>query len=74
MQRQSSDKKRIVDEHQKELDHLQEWFDEQHQKLESTVFLWMEEHKNLLYSTEIRQDIARSLQGLYDRNRFEEVT
>ena len=38
LQRQSSDKKRVVDEHQKELDHLQEWFDEQHRTLESTVF------------------------------------
>ena len=73
LQRQSSDKKRIVDEHQKELDHLHEWFDEQHRTLESTVFLWMEEHPKLLYSTEMRQEIARSLQGLYDRNRYEEI-
>ncbi|MCQ6274821.1 TIGR02680 family protein [Bacillus sp. V3B] len=73
LQRQSSEKKKIIDEHQKELDHLQEWFDDQHQQLESTVFLWMEDHSKLLYSTEIRQEIARSLQGLYEKSRFEEV-
>ena len=47
LQRQSSEQKRVVDEHQKELEHLQEWFDEQHRQLESTVFLWMEEHPKL---------------------------
>ena len=39
LQRQSSDKKRIVDEHQKELDHLHEWFDEQHRSLKVPYFL-----------------------------------
>ena len=73
LQRQSSEKKKIIDEHQKELDHLQEWFDDQHQQLESTVFLWMEDRPKLLYSTEIRQEIARSLKGLYEKKRFEEV-
>jgi uncharacterized protein (TIGR02680 family) len=73
LQRQSSEKKAFVDEQQKELDHLEEWFDEALQKLENTVFQWMEEHPKLHYATEIRQDIARYLQGLYERNRFEEV-
>lgn len=73
LQRQSSEKKALVDEHQKELDHLQEWFDDELQKLENAVFLWMEEHEKLQYSAEIRQDIARALQGLYERSRFEQV-
>lgn len=73
LQSQSSEKKKVLDESQKELDHLQEWFDQEHQKFESKIFLWMEEHPKLVYSTELRQEIARSLQGLYERNRFESV-
>jgi uncharacterized protein (TIGR02680 family) len=73
LQRESSEKKKVLDESQKELDHLQEWFDDQHQQLESNVFLWMQEHTKLIYSAELRQEIARSLHGLYERNRFDEV-
>ena len=36
---------------QKELDHLQEWFDDQHQQLESEIFLWIQEHPKVAYST-----------------------
>ena len=73
LQRHSSEKKKEIDDLQKDLDHYQSWFDEEHQKLESNVFLWMEEHPKLLYSNELRQGIARSLQGLYERNRYDEV-
>ncbi|MCC3357726.1 TIGR02680 family protein [Bacillus sp. REN16] len=71
--RQSSEKKRIVDECQKEIDHLEKWFEEQQQQLESAVFKWIEERPKLEYPLEMRQEIARSLQGLYDRNRFDQV-
>ncbi|MEH7117152.1 TIGR02680 family protein [Neobacillus vireti] len=73
LQRESSEKKKVVDEHNKELDHLQEWFDSQQQQLESDVFLWMEEHPKLNYSVELQQEIARALQGLYERNRYDLV-
>jgi len=73
LQRLSSDKRKMVDEHQKELDHLGQWFDEQHQELESLVFQWMEQHPKLHYSADVRQEMARTLQGLYDCSRFEEV-
>jgi uncharacterized protein (TIGR02680 family) len=73
LQRESSDKKKIVDEHIKEWDHMQEWFDEQHQQLESNVFEWMEEHPKLDYSAELRQEMARLIQGLYERNRYDQV-
>jgi uncharacterized protein (TIGR02680 family) len=73
LQRESSEKKKVVDEHQKELEHFKEWFDEQHQELESNVFLWMENHPKLEYSAELRQEISRNLQGLYERNRFDQV-
>ncbi|MDQ0214467.1 uncharacterized protein (TIGR02680 family) [Oikeobacillus pervagus] len=73
LQRQSSEKKQELDERQKEVDHLQEWFDDQHQQLESVVFRWMEEHPELVYSPHLQQEIARSLQGLYEKNRFDEV-
>jgi len=73
LQRQSSEKKKVVDGLQKELDHLDEWFIDMQQQLESTVFRWMQEHKKLIYSSEVRQEIARYIQGLYERNRFDEV-
>lgn len=73
LQRQSSEKKKVVDELQKELDHLDEWFIDMQQQLESTVFQWMQEHEKFIYSSEVRQEIARSIQGLYERNRFDEV-
>ncbi|WP_371932627.1 TIGR02680 family protein [Bacillus carboniphilus] len=73
LQRESSEKKQKLDEKQKELDHLKEWFDEQHQQLESNVFKWIEEHPKLMYSTELRQSISRSLQGLYEQNRYDQV-
>ncbi|MBP3039557.1 TIGR02680 family protein [Bacillaceae bacterium Marseille-Q3522] len=73
LQRESSERKSILDKKQTELDHLREWFDDVQQQLESTVFLWMEEHPKLVYTNEVRQEIARSVQGLYDRNRFDDV-
>jgi uncharacterized protein (TIGR02680 family) len=73
LQRQSSEKKKEIDDLQKDLDHYQSWFEEEHQKLESNVFLWIEEHPKLVYSNELRQGIARALQGLYERNRYDEV-
>lgn len=73
LQRESSEKKAVVDEHQKELDHLQEWFDEEHQRLETVIFQWLEEHPKLFLSQEMRQELSRSIRGLYERNRFDEV-
>ncbi|MFS0823932.1 TIGR02680 family protein [Bacillus sp. 1P02SD] len=73
LMRQSSEKKRIVDECLKELDHLQDWFEEQQQQLENDIFQWMEKRPKLTYTVEMRQEIARSLQGLYERNRFDVV-
>lgn len=73
LQRESSEKKRIVDEHGKELDHLQEWFVDQLQQLENDVFVWMQQHPKLDYSSELQQEIARAIQGLYDRNRYDLV-
>ncbi|GAB6549311.1 TIGR02680 family protein [Bacillus cereus] len=73
LQRESSTKKSELDEQQKELEHLQEWFDNQHQQLEENVFRWIEEHPHLIYSTELRQEIARAMQGLYEQNRFDKV-
>ncbi|WNF24870.1 TIGR02680 family protein [Mesobacillus jeotgali] len=73
LQRQSSEKKKEIDGLQKDLDHYQGWFEEEHQKLESNVFLWMENHPKLVYSNEHRQGIARALQGLYERNRYDDV-
>lgn len=73
LQRQSSEKKRLVDERLKESDQLQAWFEEQQQQLESSVFQWIEARPHLVYSSEVRQELSRSLQGLYERNRFDEV-
>lgn len=73
LQRNSSEKKKELDSLQKDLDHYQNWFEEEHQKLENDVFLWIENHPKLSYPNELRQEIARALQGLYDNNRFEVV-
>ena len=73
LQRQSSEKKKEIDELRKNLDHLSEWFTEEKQKLEQQVFSWMEEHPQLVFSTERRQEIARMLEGLYEVNRYDQV-
>ena len=73
LQQQSSEQKSRVDEHQKDLDHLNEWFDSLHQQLEMDVFRWMEEHQKLVFPKQLQQEIARSIQGLYEETRFEAV-
>ncbi|TWD98640.1 uncharacterized protein (TIGR02680 family) [Neobacillus bataviensis] len=73
LQRQSSDKKKEIDELRKSLDHLTEWFTEEKQKLEQQLFSWMEEHPKLVFSTEKMQTIARLIEGLYEENRYEQV-
>lgn len=73
LQRQSSEKKREVDELRKNLDHLMEWFTEEKQMLEDHVFSWMEEHPQLVFSNECRQQMARALEGLYEENRYDQV-
>ncbi|WML31271.1 TIGR02680 family protein [Neobacillus sp. OS1-32] len=73
LQRQSSEKKREVDELRKNLDHLSEWFIEEKQKLEHSIFSWMEEHAKLTFTNESRQEIARAIEGLYEENRYDQV-
>jgi uncharacterized protein (TIGR02680 family) len=73
LQRASSEKKAEIDSHQKDCEHLEQWFDEQHQTLESEVFEWVQAHPKLTFSTKMRQGLSRSLQGLYEHNRFDEV-
>lgn len=73
LQQESSEKKKVVDVHQKELDHLQQWFETEQQELESKVFQWMEGLPKLHYSPQHRQEIARGIQGLYEKNRFDPV-
>lgn len=72
-QQQSSEQKQRVDELYKHLDHLNEWFESEHQKLETSIFQWIEQHQKLAFPKELQQDIARALQGLYEENRFEMV-
>ncbi|WP_299088786.1 TIGR02680 family protein [uncultured Metabacillus sp.] len=71
--RLSSEKKQEIDELRKEQDHLEQWFTEQKQQLEHEVFSWIEHHPKLLFSNERLQEIARSLQGLYEVNRYDDV-
>ncbi len=73
LQRDSSDKKALLDGHQKDLDHLNAWFDSQQRELEQDIFRWMEEHQELQYSSESRQEIARAIHGLYSENRYDLV-
>jgi uncharacterized protein (TIGR02680 family) len=73
LQRQSSDKKKEVDELRKNLDHLGAWFTEEKQRLEHQVFTWIEQHPKLIFSKESLQEIARSIEGLYEENRYDQV-
>ncbi|WP_328586687.1 TIGR02680 family protein [Neobacillus vireti] len=73
LQRQSSEKKKEVDAIRKNLDHLADWFTEEKQRLEHQVFTWIEQHPKLIFSNERRQEIARSIEGLYEENRYEQV-
>jgi uncharacterized protein (TIGR02680 family) len=73
LQRQSSEKKKKVDELKKEQDHLEQWFVQEKQELEHQVFLWLEQHPSIFFSNESRQEIARSLQGLYEWKRYDDV-
>lgn len=73
LERKSSEQKFVVDELQKELDHLENWFDEELQKLEVHIFQWIQDHPKLEYSQEHHQTIARAVQGLYSESRFETV-
>ncbi|MDQ0243253.1 uncharacterized protein (TIGR02680 family) [Bacillus fengqiuensis] len=73
LQRQSSEKKKEMDELRKQYDHLQKWFTEEKQTLEHHVFTWIKNHPKLFFSNEIQQEISRSLHGLYDVNRYDEV-
>jgi uncharacterized protein (TIGR02680 family) len=73
LQRQSSEKKSLLDGLRKDLDHSREWFEELKQELESRVFQWIQERERLEFSSESRQELARLLQGLYENNRFEAV-
>ncbi|MFC4620177.1 TIGR02680 family protein [Camelliibacillus cellulosilyticus] len=73
LQRQSSEKKREIDALRKDQDHLQQWFTEQRQQLEHEVFAWMDAHPELTFTAEVKQTVARALQGLYAANRYDDV-
>lgn len=72
LQRQSSEKKRRIDELRKNQDHLDQWFTEEKQKLEHHVFTWIQDHPKLVFTNDVIQEISRSLQGLYELNRYDE--
>ncbi|WAA12100.1 TIGR02680 family protein [Fervidibacillus halotolerans] len=73
LQRKSSKQKFVVDELQKEKDHLEQWFEEEHQKLETVIFQWIEDHPKLEFAHTEIQHLSRLIQGLYEETRFEEV-
>ncbi|BCB04068.1 TIGR02680 family protein [Bacillus sp. KH172YL63] len=73
LERESSTLKQKVDEILQQMDHTEEWFTEELQKLESAIFTWMSEHDSLSFTNEQRQNVARSVQGLYDENSYEQV-
>ncbi|MRX74157.1 TIGR02680 family protein [Bacillus lacus] len=73
LQRDSSEKKKKIDEMRKEQDHTEAWFTEQKHRLEDQVFTWIQQHPNLAFPNEQQQEIARALQGLYELNRFDDI-
>nr|WP_252183280.1 TIGR02680 family protein [Rossellomorea vietnamensis] len=73
LQKESSEKKQEIDGLQKEQDHLRQWFTEQKASLQHDVFSWIGRHSEVSYSEEQQQEIARSLQGLYETNRYDDI-
>ncbi|MCC5804115.1 TIGR02680 family protein [Rossellomorea vietnamensis] len=73
LERESSTLKQKVDEILQQMDHTEEWFIEEQQKLESAIFSWMGGHDSLFFTDEQRQNVARSVQGLYEENSYEQV-
>ncbi|WP_113930644.1 TIGR02680 family protein [Bacillus sp. P14.5] len=73
LQQESSEKKQEIDALQKEQDHLSQWFTEQKATLQNDVFSWIGRHSKLCYSEEHQQEMARSLQGLYEANRYDDI-
>lgn len=73
LERESSDKKQKVDGILQEMKHTEEWFTEEKQKLESAIFTWIAEHDKLLFTDVQRQQVARSVQGLYEESSYDQV-
>jgi uncharacterized protein (TIGR02680 family) len=73
LERESSEKKQKVDEILQQIDHTEEWFTEEQQKLEAAIFTWIGEHDKLLFTDVQRQQVARSVQGLYEECAYEQV-
>lgn len=73
LERSSSEKKKSIDLMQKELEQTERWFDEELQKLEHALFNWIDDHKELTFSTEQQQELSRIVHGLYEAHAFYEV-
>lgn len=73
LERESSSKKLNLDGILQQIEHADQWFTEEQQKLESAVFTWMKEHVSLSFSDQQRQRVARSIQGLYEENEYGRV-
>ncbi|RBP00210.1 TIGR02680 family protein [Rossellomorea aquimaris] len=73
LERESSEKKQKVDEILQQMDHTEEWFTEEQQRLESDIFTWMGKYDKLSFTDEQRQQVARSVQGLYEESSFDQV-
>lgn len=73
LERESSAKKQKVDEILQQMNHTEEWFTEEQQKLESAIFTWIGEHDKLLFTDGQRQQVARSVQGLYEENSYDQA-
>lgn len=73
LERTSSEQKQAVDQILQQIDHTQLWFTEEQQLLESAVFAWMADHSELSFTDGQRQQLARTVQGLYEGTSFEQV-
>ena len=73
LQRLSSEKKQEVDSLQQQMEHLNNWFTEEKQKLTDAVFEWIEDHPACQFTDGQKQEIARTLNGLYEFNRYDDV-
>lgn len=73
LERDSSEKTKQIDLLQKELEQAEHWFDEELQKLEHSLFNWMDRYPVLNYSAEQKQQISHVLHNLYEKAAYYEA-
>ncbi|OLS38299.1 TIGR02680 family protein [Alkalihalophilus pseudofirmus] len=73
LERKSSEQKQQVDQTVQQIEHTEQYFVEEQQKLETCVFKWVRENETLTYTDQERQEISRVIKGLYEYHNYDQV-